>query len=167
MNADTGLKLRRGAIDTFKENVAYVHRECNVYRSEGFQALSKIEVCGEGTDQQILTTLNVVDDESITTPGQLGLSHEAFQQLGLPEGSVVSVSHARPAVSLGAVHRKIAGERLDQVAERTYGDPALWRLVASVNGIDDPARFDDPASDVLSAVGGLLRLPPMPRRGEQ
>ena len=113
MNADTGLKLRRVAIDTFKENVAYLHRECNVYRSEGFQALSKIEVCGEGTDQQILTTLNVVDDESITTPGQLGLSHEAFQQLGLPEGSPVSVSHARPADSLGAVHRKIAGERLD------------------------------------------------------
>ena len=113
MNADTGLKLRRVAIDTFKENVAYLHRECHVYRSEGFQALSKIEVCGQGNDHQILTTLNVVDDASITTPEQLGLSHEAFEQLGLPEDSVVSVSHARPAASLGAVHRKIAGERLD------------------------------------------------------
>ena len=113
MNADTGLKLRRVAIDTFKENVAYLHRECHVYRSEGFQALSKIEVCGQGNDRQILTTLNVVDDASITTPEQLGLSHEAFEQLGLPEDSVVSVSHARPAASIGAVHRKIAGERLD------------------------------------------------------
>jgi thymidine phosphorylase len=113
MNADTGLKLRRVAIDTLKENVAYLHRECHVYRSEGFQTLSKIEVCGEGTDHQILTTLNVVDDASITAPGQLGLSHEAFEQLGLPEESMVSVSHARPAASIGAVHRKIAGERLD------------------------------------------------------
>jgi thymidine phosphorylase len=113
MSTDTGLKLRRVGIDTLKENVAYLHRDCHVYRSEGFQALSKIEVCGDDVAHQILATLNVVDDASITEPGQLGLSLEAFEQLGLAEDSMVSVSHARPAASLGAVHRKIAGERLD------------------------------------------------------
>jgi thymidine phosphorylase len=34
------LQLRRVAIDTYKENVAYLHRDCHLYRSEGFQALS-------------------------------------------------------------------------------------------------------------------------------
>jgi len=110
--AKTGLKLRRVAIDTFRENVAYLHRDCLVYRSEGFQALSRIEVHGKNGDHRILATLNVVDDASITEPGQLGLSQEAFQQLGLREDAVVTVSHARPPASLGAVHRKIAGERL-------------------------------------------------------
>jgi thymidine phosphorylase len=42
------LALRRVAIDTWRENVAYLHRDCAVYRAEGFQALSKIEVRANG-----------------------------------------------------------------------------------------------------------------------
>jgi thymidine phosphorylase len=60
----------------------------------------------------LLAVLNVVDDECITTPGQLGLSQDAFRQLGQPEGTPVTVHPAKPPTSLGAVHRKIAGERL-------------------------------------------------------
>ena len=107
------LQLRRVAIDTYKENVAYLHRDCHVYRSEGFQALSKVEVSGEGGSRPVLAVLNVVDDDSITTPEQLGLSEDAFEQLGLAEGAAASVAHARPPASLHAIHRKIAGQRLD------------------------------------------------------
>jgi thymidine phosphorylase len=106
------LQLRRVAIDTYKENVAYLHRDCHLYRSEGFQALSKIEIESETANPPILAVLNVVDDASITTPEQLGLSLEAFAQIGLPEGAAVTVAHAKPPSSLNAVHRKIAGERL-------------------------------------------------------
>ena len=38
------LRLRRVAIDTYKENVAYLNGDCEIYRAEGFQALSKIKV---------------------------------------------------------------------------------------------------------------------------
>jgi len=107
------LKLRRVAIDTYKENVAYLHRDCHLYRSEGFQALAKVEVSGEGGRRPVLAVLNVVDDDSITRPEQLGLSEDAFAQLGLPEGAAATLAHARPPASLQAVHRKIAGERLD------------------------------------------------------
>ena len=107
------LQLRRVAIDTYKENVAYLHRDCHIYRSEGFQALSKVEVNGEGGSQPVLAVLNVVDDDGITTPEQLGLSEDAFEQLGLAEGAAASVAHARPPASLHAIHRKIAGQRLD------------------------------------------------------
>jgi len=31
------LVLRRVAIDTYRENVAYLNRDCGVYRAEGFQ----------------------------------------------------------------------------------------------------------------------------------
>jgi thymidine phosphorylase len=106
------LQLRRVAIDTYRENVAYLHRDCQVYRSEGFQALSKIEINGGGNGRTVLATLNVVDDQAITAPGQLGLSLQAFEQLGLQEGASASVAHAKPPGSLRAVHRKIAGERL-------------------------------------------------------
>jgi thymidine phosphorylase len=112
VNEGQALKLKRVAIDTYKENVAYLHRDCRIYRSEGFQALSRVQVCSESGQQQLLASLNVVDDSAITGPGELGLSIDAFQQLGLTEGTAVSVAHARPPSSLHAVHRKIEGERL-------------------------------------------------------
>ncbi len=114
MNSETNhtLQLRRVAIDTYKENVAYLHRDCQLYRTEGFQALRKVEIRGKSGGPSLLAVLNVVDDASITTPEQIGLCLEAFQQLGLPEGAALTVNHAKPPESLSAVHRKIAGERL-------------------------------------------------------
>lgn len=107
------LKLRRVAIDTYQENVAFLHRGCSVYRSEGFQVLSKVEISsGDSGGRKVLAVLNVVDDDSITGIDQLGLSEQAFAQLGVVEGRSVRVAHAEPPPSLDAVHRKIAGERL-------------------------------------------------------
>jgi len=104
------LKLRRVAIDTYKENVAYMHRECELYRAEGFQALTKVEIKANG--QHIFAVLNVVDDEAIVHPCELGLSEQAFDQLGLEPGFPVSVAQAELPPSMDAVRRKIDGERL-------------------------------------------------------
>ena len=106
------LLLRHIAIDTYKENVAYLHRNCKLYRSEGFQALSKIEVTERQSGRSIIALLNIVDDDDITAPDELGLSEQAFAQLGAPERIPVSVAHAPVADSLRQVHRKIAGESL-------------------------------------------------------
>src|SRR5210317_532407 len=106
------LKLVRLGIDTYRENVAYLHRDCEVYRAEGFQALSKVTVCADG--RRILAVLNVVDDAAIVAPDELALSEEAFDHLGLPKGQWVTVDHAQPPASMDAVRRKIAGQRLDQ-----------------------------------------------------
>lgn len=104
------LALHQVAIDTYRENVAYMHRDCAVYRAEGFQALSKIEVSADG--RRIYAVLNVVDAEHIVAPGQLGLSEQAFRQLGLAAGHKVKVAQAEPPASMDAVRRKIYGERL-------------------------------------------------------
>lgn len=106
------LKIHRVEIDTYHENVAYLNRECSIYRAEGFQALSKIGVSVNGT--KILAVLNVVDDSSIVQPGELGLSQQAFQTLNVDEGALVTVNHAEPPKSMDAVRRKINGERLSQ-----------------------------------------------------
>lgn len=133
------LKLRRIFIDTYRENVAYLHRECAVYRAEGFQALSKVKICADG--KRILAVLNVVDDDNIVNVGQLGLSEEAFAKLRLREGRKVTIEHAEPPESMNAVRRKIAGERLDQedfrniisdITERRYSKTEISAfLVAS------------------------------------
>lgn len=111
------LKLVRLGIDTYHENVAYLHRDCEVYRAEGFQALSKVMVCADG--HQIVAVLNVVDDEAIVNLDELALSEEAFEHLGLAEGQLVAVDHAQPPESMDAVRRKIGGERL---AEKDFYD---------------------------------------------
>jgi hypothetical protein len=48
------------------------------------------------------------------------------------------------------------GERLDDLAQRTYGDPSLWRLLAAFNGLDDPLHIPP---------GHLLRVPPISLSG--
>jgi thymidine phosphorylase len=113
--ANNALTLRRVGIDTYRENVAYMHRDCAVYRAEGFQALSKIKVFSG--DKHLLATVNVVDDQNIVTPGQLGLSEQTFAQLDVAEGAHLGVAHAERPISMDAVRRKIAGERL---TERDY-----------------------------------------------
>jgi len=139
------LKLRRVAIDTYRENVAYLHRDCEIYRAEGFQALSKIEVSANG--QRILAVLNVVDDEGLVGPGELGLSEQAFDQIGVDAGALVRVAHAEPPGSMDAVRRKIAGERLDledyrnisrDIAESRYSkmEMAAFLVAAGQTGLD-------------------------------
>jgi len=108
--AAASLALRRVGIDTYRENVAYLHRDCGIYRAEGFQALSKVEVRANG--RHILATLNVVDDDRIIGNDELGLSEDAFSRLGVPDGHPASVQQAEPPESIAALHRKIAGERL-------------------------------------------------------
>ncbi|HUV22279.1 MAG TPA: thymidine phosphorylase family protein [Gammaproteobacteria bacterium] len=107
------LKLRRVAIDTYKENVVFLHRDCELYRSEGFQALNKIEIHAEGAGELVIAVLNVVDDERITTPAELGLSEQVFAQLGKAEGTAVYVNHATSPESLASVRAKIAGSHLE------------------------------------------------------
>ena len=106
----TMLKLKRVAIDTYHENVAFLHRNCELYRAEGFQALSKISIIANGS--KIHAVLNVVDDEEIVSPDELGLAEQAFIQLDLEESHLVCVEHAELPESMDAVRRKINGERL-------------------------------------------------------
>lgn len=108
------LKLRKVAIDTYKENVAYLHRDCPLYHSEGFQALNKIEIKNGENKPPVIAVLNIVDDESITAIDELGLSEQIFKQFDVAEGESVSIYHASPPASIQAVHRKIGGHRLNK-----------------------------------------------------
>ncbi|MDO9139826.1 MAG: thymidine phosphorylase family protein [Methylobacter sp.] len=148
--SNDNLQIRRIAIDTYHENVAYLNRECGVYRAEGFQALSKIEVSTNGS--KVLAVLNVVDDNSIVQPGELGLSEQAFKQLNVAEGCLVTVNHAEAPKSMDAVRRKINGERLSQedfsnithdIAEARYSkmEMAAFLVATGQNSLDRDELF--------------------------
>ena len=111
------LRIRRVAIDTWRENVAYLHRDCPVVRAAGFQALAKVLVRANGGT--LSAVLNVVDDERIVGCGELGVSEDAFAQLEVPDG--------HPA--LGAITMNIIPEvilpLLGAVGSRLAGDGNL------------------------------------------
>jgi thymidine phosphorylase len=139
----SALTVRRVAIDTYRENVAYLHRRCPLYLSEGFQALSKIEVRANG--RSILATLNIVDDAGIVAEQELGLSEDAFVQLGASAGTPVQVDHAPPPASTSAWRRKVEGERLSRadyhavigdIAAHRYSKIELAAFVVSTGHFD-------------------------------
>lgn len=105
------LKLRKIAIDTYRENVAFLRRDCAAFRPEEFQAFNKIEVWRDG--KRILATLNIVDDERFLSPLEIGLCEQAFAGLGVAEGEMVQIAQARPPESLEWVREKIQGHTLE------------------------------------------------------
>jgi len=82
---DGHLSLRRMRIDTYHENVAYMHRDCEVYRTEGFKALSKVEVRTNG--RSIMATLNVVDNGEFLTCNELGCPMRPLNSLACQQVS--------------------------------------------------------------------------------
>jgi thymidine phosphorylase len=139
----TALAVRRVGIDTYRENVAYLHRRCPLYLSEGFQALAKIEVRASG--RSILATLNIVDDPRIVAEHELGLSEEAYARLGAADGARVHIDHAPAPASTTAWRRKIEGERLgradyhaviDDIAQNRYSKIELAAFVVSTGHFD-------------------------------
>ena len=105
------LKLKRVAVDTRGENVAFLARICVAYRPEEFQALKKIEVLFNG--HRLLASLMIVDDESIIAADELGLSEQAFTRLGADAGTTVRIAPAEPPRSLDHLRQKIHGHTLE------------------------------------------------------
>ncbi|MFU2487913.1 thymidine phosphorylase family protein [Thauera sp. WH-1] len=157
------LSLRRVAIDTYRENVAYLHRDCEIYRAEGFQALAKVEVRANG--RRVLATLNVVDDPRIVRCNEIGLSLDAFAQLGVDNGHPAMVEQAEPPSSIPALHRKIAGERLGRddfraivrdIAEHRYSKIELTAFVVASNQGELDREEVYFLTEAMAAVGQRL-----------
>jgi nucleoid-associated protein YgaU len=54
------------------------------------------------------------------------------------------------SLAVRSIHRVVVGDTLASIAYGEYGDPTLWRQLASFNRIDDPARVP---------LGSVLMLP--------
>ncbi|MFV3075579.1 thymidine phosphorylase family protein [Niveispirillum fermenti] len=105
------LGLKRIAIGTSRENVAFLSRACTPYRAAAFEGQEKVEVVAGG--RRLVAALNLVDDPAILPPDCLGLSQEAFSRFGLPEGTIVRLDHPHPPRSRDALQAKIEGRELD------------------------------------------------------
>ena len=109
-HAHTRLRVVRAGIDTYQQPVVYMHRDCPVCRSEGFAALTRVQM-QVGT-QQVIATLNVVTGDHLAVD-EVALSDAAWSAVLPDNGAFATFQHPEPAASAGALRAKVFGARLD------------------------------------------------------
>ncbi len=107
----SNLRATRVGIDTYLEPVVYMHADCPVCRSEGFEAQTRVKLT-HGT-ASIIATLNVVQS-TLVAIDQAGLSESAWRSLGVQDGDFVQVSHPEPLESFSSVRGKIYGRAMSE-----------------------------------------------------
>ncbi|MFD0412784.1 LysM peptidoglycan-binding domain-containing protein [Streptomyces sp. NPDC127108] len=101
--------------------------------------------------------------------GSVQASYTLFSTTGVPIRATCQLQlHEIPGEPLGQnptsgaltaqrVHRVVAGDSLQSLAWREYGDATVWRTIADANGIDDPARLTTGTELVLPAPQEVRR----------
>jgi len=101
--------------------------------------------------------LRVDESERTSRAAKAGQPTSALSrtQSVLEEGVKIPPDRVRTHAVIGGglSGERGSGERLDQIAFRSYGNPAHWRLIAAFNAIADPLRL---------LPGQLLRIPLLP-----
>lgn len=105
------LKLKRLHIDTQIEHVVYMAKNCSIYKSEGFESLSRVQVTLK--DKSLIASLNIIDN-GILHQLEAGLSENAWRLLDANEGDEVSFSHPKPVESMAYVRAKMYGNILSK-----------------------------------------------------
>jgi thymidine phosphorylase len=139
-DTDPRLRLRRLGIDTYRQFVIYMNRDCHVCRAEGFEVRSRVAVKLGG--KTINATLNVVQTDLLSTD-EASLSESAWWVLGAETGLTVELSHPEPLASESCLRKKVYGARLDRaeistiikdVSNGAYDDIQLAAFVTACAG---------------------------------
>lgn len=103
------LRAKRIGIDAYLEPVVYMHADCPVCRSEGFEAQTRVKLTS--SSGSVIATLNVVRSALLATD-EAGLSEAAWRSLAVREGDFVVASHPEPLESFSSVRGKIYGRAI-------------------------------------------------------
>ena len=134
------LKVKHFGIDTRHEPVVYLRADSDVSRSEGFEAMSRVNV--RVREKTLVSTLAIVT-EDLLAEGYAGLSSAAMRLLDAKEGDRLSLSHARAVRSLGYLRSKVYGkalheqEYLEIIADIVGGHYSAVHLAAFITACAD------------------------------
>lgn len=108
-------KLKHLHLDTLREHVIVIHERAVREGNLGFNPLDRAHVIGidpiSGQTRSITGVLNVCRN-AIINPAEIGVSEQAFRDLGLPEDAPVQATLAVAPPSVDLVRAKLAGRRL-------------------------------------------------------
>lgn len=112
-------RLRHLALDTLREHVIVIHEHAVRVGNLGFNPLDRAVVMGTdpggGARREITGVLNFCLD-SLIAPDEIGVSDQAFRDLGLAEGAPVEATLAAAPRSVDQVRAKLGGARLGRAA---------------------------------------------------
>ncbi len=112
-------RVKHLCVDTLSEHVIFIHEAAVRAGNLGFRPLDRVLVVGEhpeeGGTREVIGVLNFCSDQ-IIAPEEIGLSEDAFHDLGLPEGTQVRATLSPAPRSVDFVRRKLGGGRLDRAA---------------------------------------------------
>jgi hypothetical protein len=108
----------------------------------------------DGTPQRSWLTMRLVrvsvDPEDLNPPLPPLTASTASLEGNSEEAAELLAGEVTP-------HEVIDGERLDEIAARQYGDPSYWRLVASLNGVENPLELGAGQQLVLPSRESVMR----------
>ena len=104
------LKIKPIAIDTFRENVLILSRDCRALRPERLKGSRKVEINAGG--ERILASVVIAEDPLLVSADEAGLTQPAFRRLGALAGALVDVAPAPPPLATSAIFDKIRGDTL-------------------------------------------------------
>lgn len=143
------LKLRRVPIDSWHENICFLHRGGTAFRSEDYLGAGKVDVFNNKAS--IRAKINIISGSRIIEKNEIGLSTGAFEKLNLPEGSELTLERTPSPESLSALRAKIAGQALsaDQIemvirdiAEDRYNGREISAFLVSASDNLDPGELE-------------------------
>lgn len=103
------LRLKNLGIDTYKEAVVYMRKDCPICRSEGFEAQARIRITLN--DETIIATLNTIESELLNSD-EASLSTYAWELLQAKAGDTIHLAHPLPLESQNFILNKVNGMKL-------------------------------------------------------
>jgi thymidine phosphorylase len=104
------LKVKPLSIDTLRENVLVLSRDCAALRPQRISGSRKVEVRAGG--RVLFANIVIADSDDMVGPDEAGLTMPLFRRLGAAAGAQIDIAPARPPHSLDAVRGKIHGSTL-------------------------------------------------------
>ena len=163
--ATNALKVKRLPLNTLRENVIVLARDCRALRPERFAGSRKLQV--RNGKAALIASLDIAEPGALLAEDEVGLTEPAFHRLGVAEGQVVEVAPARPPESLDWVRAKIGGQVLsrEQMADviadlsaHRYSDMEIAAfLIACANFLTTQELVD--MTEAMVASGARLAWP--------
>lgn len=151
------LRVRRMRLYTQREPIVVMRTDCPVCRSEGLAPRSQV-LLRSGSREVTSILLQGADD--VLAQDEIGLSEASWALLGAFEGEWVTVSHAPPIHSMGAVRSRIFGDTLEPssfdeiVADVVAGRYSDVQLAAFVTAGSALPFTDD---ETIALTGAMAR----------
>jgi thymidine phosphorylase len=143
--AGASMSLKRLPIRAGRSNIAFLPSDSTAVSSVSYIDAGRIDLFGRG--RSIRATVSLVEPGWQLTPEEVGLSSEAFERLGLPEGTLVNIRRTPSPESQNLLRRKIDGERLsveeyatvfqDIVEDRYPENEVAAFLLKAIQQLDD------------------------------